>query len=211
MPLRPIRTEADYEAALARAAELMDAAPGTPESDELDVLATLIERYEDEQMPIPPPDPIDAVLFRLEQTGRSTQDLRDILGVSRGRVSELLNRKRRLSLEMIRALVAELDIPAEILVQTEVGPAPPVTRRGTPQRGRAGRRSRPSRERSTARTAAMSGGGSLPDVVSAHLRADRNLDPAAADMLDAMFRAAYEQVAGAAPEADAPEGDVDPA
>jgi HTH-type transcriptional regulator / antitoxin HigA len=207
MTLRPIRTEADYESALERAAALMDAAPGTPESDDLDVLATLIERYEDEHMPIPPPDPIEAVLFRLEQSGRSTQDLRDILGVSRGRLSELLNRKRRLSLEMIRTLVAELEIPAEILVQTD-GPAPSVSRRGTPRRGRGQRRPRLSPERSTTPNATGSGASSLPELVSAHLRADRNLDPAAADMLGKMFRAAYEQAAGAEPEEeeDAPDG-----
>ena len=201
MTLRPIRSEADYEAALERAAELMDAAPGTPETDELDVLATLIERYEDEQTPVPPPDPIDAVLFRLEQAGRPTQDLRGILGVSRGRVSELLNRKRRLSIDMIRALVDELDIPAEVLVQTEVAPAPPLTRRGTPRRIRRDR-PRPSTERAVAALE----GGPLPDLVFAHLRADRNLDPSAADLLGEMFRAAYEQVAGGASS----EGGSDP-
>ena len=121
--IRPIRTEADYEAALARAEILMDAPVGSDELDELDVLATLIERYEDKTSPIPPPDPIDAILFRLEQSGRTPRDLQTILNVSRGRVSELLSRKRRLSLPMIRTLSAELDIPAEVLIRTEAMPA----------------------------------------------------------------------------------------
>ena len=120
--IRPIRTEADYEAALARAEALMDAAPDSDEADELDVLATLIERYEDETSPITPPDPIDAILFRLEQSGRTTRDLQAMLNVSRGRVSELLNRRRRLSLAMIRTLSAELDIPADVLIRTEAAP-----------------------------------------------------------------------------------------
>ena len=119
MTIRPIRTEADYEAALERASTLMSASPDSAEADELDVLATLIERYEDETVPMPPPDPIDAILFRLEQTGRTTQDLSSLLGVSRGRVSEILNRKRRLSLAMIRTLTDELGVPAEVLVRTE--------------------------------------------------------------------------------------------
>ena len=178
MTLRPIRTEADYEAALDRAASLMTAAPDSPEADELDVLATLIERFEDEHAPIPPPDPIDAILFRLEQTGRTTQDLREILGVRRGRVSEILNRKRRLSLDMIRRLSTALDIPAEVLIQTHPNEPPARTKRPCA---------------ATARS--TSDPSPLPDLVRAHLRADPRIAPDAADLLGEMFGAAYERVA----------------
>ena len=116
MTIRPIRTPADYEAALARIEALWEATPGSDDADELDVLATLVDRYEQEHEPIPPPDPIEAILFRLEQTGQTRKELADILGVGRGRVSEILSRKRGLSLRMIRRLVHNLHIPAEILI-----------------------------------------------------------------------------------------------
>ena len=164
MTIRPIRTEADYQDALARAEALMNAEPNSPELDELDVLATLIERYEDETAPVPPPDPIDAILFRLDQTGRTPRDLRDILGVTRGRVSEILNRKRRLTLDMIRVLSEELDLPADLLLQTH-SPA---------HRGRVRADERP-----------------VPDLVDDRLRADPSLDPDRAMILGRMFRAAY--------------------
>jgi HTH-type transcriptional regulator/antitoxin HigA len=113
--VRPIRTEADYAAALARVEGLMEAEEGTPEAEELDVLATLIEAYEDRHYPMDPPDPVDAIKFRMEQQGLSRRDLEPVLG-SRARVAEVLNRKRSLSLAMIRRLNAELGIPAEVLI-----------------------------------------------------------------------------------------------
>jgi len=95
---------------------LWGAESGTPEGDRLDVLATLIEAYESANYPVDLPDPIDAILFRMEQQGLSRKDMEPILG-SRGRVAEILNRKRPLSLEMIRRLHSELGIPAEVLIQ----------------------------------------------------------------------------------------------
>jgi HTH-type transcriptional regulator/antitoxin HigA len=117
MRLRPVRNERDHAAALARIETLWDAPPGSAEADELEVIATLVDAYEQKSVEIVPPDPIDAILFRLEQTGQDRSDLQRILGVGRGRVSEILNRKRGLSLAMIRTLVAELGIPAEVLIQ----------------------------------------------------------------------------------------------
>jgi len=115
MKIQPIRTDADHAAALRRIDGLMDARPGTPEADELDVLATLVEAYEDRHFPIDDPDPLAAIEFRMEQLGLSRKDLEPLLG-SRGRVSEILNGRRSLSLEMIRRLHRELDIPLESLV-----------------------------------------------------------------------------------------------
>nr|CAD6409647.1 helix-turn-helix domain-containing protein [Rhizobium sp. Q54] len=116
MEPRPIRSEHDYEAALELLKRLWGAEPGTPEGDRLDLLITLIDMYESEHYPIDLPDPVDAIAFRMEQQGLTRKDLEPILG-SRGRVAEILNRKRPLSLEMIRRLHAELDIPAEVLIQ----------------------------------------------------------------------------------------------
>lgn len=114
--LRPIRSEADYEAALKEAERLWGAKTGTPEGDHLDVLATLIDAYEARNFAIDPPDPIAAILFRMEQQGLTPKDLEPILGAGQ-RVSEVLNRKRGLSLEMIRKLHAQLGISAEVLIQ----------------------------------------------------------------------------------------------
>src|SRR5439155_14037017 len=99
--IKPIKTEADYDAALAEIATLMDAEPGTPEGDRLDVLVTLVEAYEAKHWRIDPPDPIAAIKLRMEQRGLTRHDLEKILG-SKSRVSEVLNRKRPLTLEMIR-------------------------------------------------------------------------------------------------------------
>lgn len=115
MDIQPIRTEADYEAALERIAGLMSAEVGTPEGDELDILATLVEAYEQKHFPIEPADPIEAINFRIEQLGLERKDLEPYLG-SRHRVSEILNRRRGLSLEMIRRLHDGLKIPLEVLV-----------------------------------------------------------------------------------------------
>jgi HTH-type transcriptional regulator/antitoxin HigA len=115
MDIQPIRTAADHEAVLARIAELMSAEVGTPEGDELDILATLVEAYEQKHFPIVPADPIEAINFRIEQLGLERKDLEPYLG-SRHRVSEVLNRRRGLSLEMIRRLHDGLKIPLEVLV-----------------------------------------------------------------------------------------------
>jgi HTH-type transcriptional regulator/antitoxin HigA len=114
--IRPIKTEADYDAALDRAAALMDAEEGTAEADELDVLATLIEAYEDKHYPMDPPDPIDAIKFRMEQYGLTRKDLESMIG-TRTRVAEVLNGKRNLSITMIRKLHDKLGISAEVLIQ----------------------------------------------------------------------------------------------
>ena len=115
MNIQPIKTEQDHERALARVEELMNAEPDTLEGDELDVLATLIEAFEDKHFPIDPPDPIEAILFRLEQLDLERKDLKPYLG-GRHRVSEVLNRKRDLSLNMIRRLHEGLNIPLESLI-----------------------------------------------------------------------------------------------
>jgi HTH-type transcriptional regulator / antitoxin HigA len=115
MDIRPIRTEEEYEHALARLEEIWDAERETPESDELDVLSVLVEAYEEEHYRIDPPDPIDAIKFRMEQMGLSIRDLEPQIG-SRAEVSEVLTRKRSLSLDMIRNLNEKLGIPAEVLI-----------------------------------------------------------------------------------------------
>lgn len=115
MEIRPIRTEADYEAALAEIARLFNAAPDTPEGDRLDVLATLVEAYEAQHYPIPEPDPVEAIKYFMESRGLTRTDLEPYIG-SRARVAEVLNRKRPLSLNMIRRLYSGLGIPAEALV-----------------------------------------------------------------------------------------------
>jgi HTH-type transcriptional regulator/antitoxin HigA len=115
--LKVIKTEQEYEAALARAYELMqlDLVEDSPESDELDALALFIEHYEAKHYPIALPTPIEAITFRLEQLGKEKSELAKILG-TRARQSEILSGKRKLSLEMIRKLHATLNIPAESLI-----------------------------------------------------------------------------------------------
>src|SRR6478672_4084377 len=114
--LKPIRSEADYESALAEAERLWGAKLGTPDGDRLDVLATLIDAYEAEHYPIDPPDPIDAIVFRMEQQGLTQQDLQRILG-TRTLVAQILDRKRELTLAMIRRLHERLGISAEVLIR----------------------------------------------------------------------------------------------
>ena len=117
MDIHPIRTAADYEAALAEIERLFDAALNTSEGDRLEVLATLVEAYEEQHYSIPAPDPIEAIKYYMESRGLCRRDLEPYLG-SRARVAEVLNRKRPLSLEMIRRLHTELGIEAEILIQS---------------------------------------------------------------------------------------------
>ena len=117
MDIKPIRSEADYEKALKIIDHLWDAAQGSPEADKLDVLVTLVEAYEEKHYPIPLPDPIEAILHYMESQGLSEIDLKVYLG-SRACVSEVLNRERALSLDMIRKLHKGLGIPADILVQS---------------------------------------------------------------------------------------------
>lgn len=116
MEIRPIKTTADYEAALEEIEQLFQAEPGTPEGDRLEVLTTLVEAYEDQHYNLPLPDPVDAILYHMESRGLSRRDLEPYIG-SRARVSEILNRKRLLSLDMIRRLSTGLGIPAEVLIQ----------------------------------------------------------------------------------------------
>lgn len=114
--IRPIRTEADHEAALAEVERLWGATAGTPEGDRLDVLATLIDAYEAEHHPMDPPDPVEAIKFRMEQEGLTRKDLEPLIG-TRTRVAEVLNGRRGLSIGMIRRLHARLGIPAEVLIR----------------------------------------------------------------------------------------------
>lgn len=114
--IKPIRTEADYEAALSEVERLWGAKSGTPKGDRLDVLATLIEVYEEQHYPIDPPDPIEAIKFRMEQQGLTRKDLETMIG-TRTRIAEVLSRKRSLSIAMIRRLHKSLGIPAEILIR----------------------------------------------------------------------------------------------
>jgi HTH-type transcriptional regulator/antitoxin HigA len=114
--VKPIRTEADYDAAMEEVATLWGAASGTPEGDRLDVLATLIDAYEAKHHAMDAPDPIEAIKFRMEQQGMTRKDLEDIIG-TRTRIAEVLNRKRSLSIGMIRRLHDRLGISAEVLIR----------------------------------------------------------------------------------------------
>src|SRR5882757_2715935 len=114
--VKPIRSEADYEAALAEVERLWGAKSGTPRGDRLDVLATLIDSYESEHYPIDPPDPIEAIKFRMEQQNLTRKDLEGILG-TRTRVAEVLNRRRGLSINMIGRPHERLGIPTDILIR----------------------------------------------------------------------------------------------
>ncbi|UTN05774.1 DNA-binding protein [Flavobacterium bizetiae] len=116
MEIRPIKTEKDYESALERINILFDAKPNTNEGDELDILVTLIEKYEQIHYPIPEPDPIEAIKFMMEQNGLTDADLGIILN-SRSRVSEIFKRKRALTITQIRVLNEKLHIPAATLIK----------------------------------------------------------------------------------------------
>jgi HTH-type transcriptional regulator/antitoxin HigA len=116
MEIKPIRTEADYQAAMQEIDRLWGADYASPAGDTLDVLVTLVEAYEEKRYPIPPPDPIEAILHYMESQGMTRRDLEPYLG-SRARVAEVLNRRRALSLAMIRRLQHGLGIAADILIQ----------------------------------------------------------------------------------------------
>jgi HTH-type transcriptional regulator/antitoxin HigA len=111
-----IKTEKDYNQALERLEVIFDAKKGTPEGDELELLGILIEQYENEHFPIDLPDPIEAIKFRMEQLGYNQKDLAKIIGL-KSRVSEILNKKRKLTLEMVRQLHTGLNIPTDVLIQ----------------------------------------------------------------------------------------------
>ena len=114
--VRPIRSKRDHAEALKAVERLWGAKAGTRDGDRLDVLVTLIEAYEEEHYPIDPPDPIEAIKFRMEQQGQTRRDLEEIIG-TRTRIAEVLNRKRGLSIAMIRRLNERLGIPAEVLIR----------------------------------------------------------------------------------------------
>ena len=115
MTIKPIKTERDYQTALKDIEKLWDAKPNSTKGDRLEVLVTLVEAYEQKRYPIDPPDPIEAIKFRMEQLELKPSDLADILG-GRNRVSEILNRKRKLTVDMMRSLRKRLAIPAESLL-----------------------------------------------------------------------------------------------
>jgi HTH-type transcriptional regulator / antitoxin HigA len=116
MRIKPIRTEADYSAALRRIETLWGADPKTPQEDELEVLVTLVEAYERDNYPVDLPDPIEAIKFRLEQEGKDYRALIGVIG-QRTRVYEVMRRARPLSLNMIRRLHSKLRIPAQVLIR----------------------------------------------------------------------------------------------
>lgn len=117
MAIKPIKTKKDYQAAMNRLEMIFDAKPGTPEGDELEVLGILIDKYEQEHYPIGYPDPIEAIKFRMEQLGYSQNDLAKVVGL-KSRASEILSKKRKLTLEMIRQLHQALGIPTDVLIQS---------------------------------------------------------------------------------------------
>jgi HTH-type transcriptional regulator/antitoxin HigA len=143
MEISPIKTESDYAVAMSRIEAVWGAAPGTPEGDELEVLVTLVEAYERRHYPIDLPDPVEAIKFRLEQDGKDYRALIGVIG-QRTRVYEVMRRARPLSLNMIRRLHSQLEIPAEVLIQPTRKPA------------RRTSRSMSTRSRSTARKAVNS-------------------------------------------------------
>ncbi|HEY2033140.1 MAG TPA: helix-turn-helix domain-containing protein [Rhizomicrobium sp.] len=114
--IKPIRTKADHKRALAEVEQLWGAKSGTPDGDRLDILATLIEAFEAQHYPMDPPDPIEAIRFRMESQGLTRKDLEEMIG-TRTRVAEVLNGKRSLSIGMIRRLHTKLGIPAEVLIR----------------------------------------------------------------------------------------------
>ena len=117
MTIKPIKTKKDYQSALERLEKIFDAKKGSTEGDELEVLSILIEKYEDQHFPIGFPDPIEAIKFRMEQLGYNQTDLAKVVGL-KSRASEILSKKRKLTLDMIRLIHDNLKIPTEVLIQT---------------------------------------------------------------------------------------------
>jgi len=116
MEISPIKTEKNYKRALGRLEVIFDAELGSEDGDELEILSILIEKYEKEKFPIGMPDPIEAIKFRMEQLGMKQKDLAEVVGL-KSRVSEILNKKRKLTIDMIRKLSKSLSIPTEVLIQ----------------------------------------------------------------------------------------------
>jgi len=116
MTIKPIKTKKDYNQALTRLENIFDAKKGSKDGDELEVLSILIDKYENENFPIGLPDPIEAIKFRMEQLGYNQADLAKVVGL-KSRASEILNKKRKLSLEMVRQLHDKLKIPTDVLIQ----------------------------------------------------------------------------------------------
>jgi HTH-type transcriptional regulator / antitoxin HigA len=116
MKIKPLKTKKDFNLALARLNKIFDAKPGSPEGDELEILGILIEKYESVHYPIDFPDPIEAIKFRMEQLGLNQTDLANVIGF-KSRVSEIMSKKRKLSLDMIRKLSSSLSIPTEVLMK----------------------------------------------------------------------------------------------
>ena len=116
MKIKPIRNKKDYEKALLRTDELWGCKKNSPEGDEFEILLTLIEKYENEHYPILPPDPLEAIIFRLEQMNLTSDELIKYIGYKK-KVSEVLSGKRKLTLPMIRSLHKKLKIPADILIK----------------------------------------------------------------------------------------------
>ncbi len=116
MKISPIKTEKNYKRALGRLEVIFDSELGSKDGDELEILSILIEKYEKEKFPIGMPDPIEAIKFRMEQLGMKQKDLAEVVGL-KSRVSEILNKKRKLTIDMIRKLSKSLSIPTEVLIQ----------------------------------------------------------------------------------------------
>jgi HTH-type transcriptional regulator/antitoxin HigA len=114
--MKPIKTKKDYNQALERLELIFDAKKGSKDGDELEVLSILVEKYEDANFPIGLPDPIEAIKFRMEQLGYNQSDLAKVVGL-KSRASEILSKKRKLSLEMVRQLHDKLKIPTDVLIQ----------------------------------------------------------------------------------------------
>jgi HTH-type transcriptional regulator/antitoxin HigA len=134
MKIKPIKNERDYEEALRRVESLWESPEGSEESDELDVLATLVEAYEREHYPVDMPDPVEAIKFRLEQEGKDSRALIGVIG-QRTRVYEVLRGKRSLSLNMIRELHEKFGIPANVLIQPGRKTRKPARRRSSARLG----------------------------------------------------------------------------
>lgn len=116
MTIKPIKTKKDYQQALVRLEVIFDSKKGSPKGDELEILGMLVDNYEKENFPVGFPDPVEAIKFRMEQLGYTQSDLANVVGL-KSRASEILSRKRKLSLEMIRQIHDSLNIPTEVLIQ----------------------------------------------------------------------------------------------